>query len=299
MTLKIDMLRSFVAVAQAGNLADAATRLGRTQSAVSMTLKQFEERLGEKLFAGERKNRLTPLGEDIFALAQQQLARYDETVQAIETSARAPRGLLRIASVPSVAGLAFPRAITALTARHPFLRIDLRDTDSAQVIDMLTRAEADLGVVSGQPSLNGIETEPLFRDAFGLFCAPDHPLARAEAPPDLNAVVQAGLIANNLSAGIDDDRLRAAHGGAMVTVRNTLSLINMVRTGHWVTILPRSVLHIAPDTLAFRPILGLDAHRTVSLLIRSRSRHRNYAAELRDILRGMSFDALPGVATRS
>ena len=45
--IKIEMLRCFSAVARSGNLADAAARLGRTQSAVSMTLKQLEDAFPE------------------------------------------------------------------------------------------------------------------------------------------------------------------------------------------------------------------------------------------------------------
>ncbi|MBT6300032.1 MAG: LysR family transcriptional regulator, partial [Rhodobacteraceae bacterium] len=41
MAIKIDMLRCFQAVANHGSLAAAATVLGRTPSAISMTLKQF------------------------------------------------------------------------------------------------------------------------------------------------------------------------------------------------------------------------------------------------------------------
>lgn len=61
MAIKIEMLRCFATVAQTGNLAEAAAYLGRTQSAVSMTLKQLEENLGQRLFKSDRKNRLTPL----------------------------------------------------------------------------------------------------------------------------------------------------------------------------------------------------------------------------------------------
>ena len=146
MALKIEMLRCFSTVAQTGNLADAAVRLGRTQSAISMTLKQLEEHLGQPLFEGERKSNLTAMGEEVFDLAQQQLRQFDETVSAIETSASAPHGLLRIASVPSVAGLLFPSAIDDLTCRHPNLKVELRDCDSNQVIDSLLRGQADVGV---------------------------------------------------------------------------------------------------------------------------------------------------------
>ena len=50
MAIKIEMLRCFVAVAEHGNLNDAANRLGRTPSAVSMSLKQLTDHLGAPLF---------------------------------------------------------------------------------------------------------------------------------------------------------------------------------------------------------------------------------------------------------
>ena len=62
------MLSCFAAVAESGNLADAGVRLGRTPSAISMTLKQMEDHLGARLFETDRKNRLTPLGEEVFGL---------------------------------------------------------------------------------------------------------------------------------------------------------------------------------------------------------------------------------------
>ena len=67
MAIKIEMLRNFVAVAELGNLNDAAERLGRTASAVSMSLKQLEDHLGAPLFETDRKNRLTALGQFTFA----------------------------------------------------------------------------------------------------------------------------------------------------------------------------------------------------------------------------------------
>ncbi len=77
MSIKIEMLRCFCTVAQTGNLAEAADRLGRTQSAVSMTLKQLEDHLGKKLFEGERKTHLSPLGRQVFDLALKQVRQFD------------------------------------------------------------------------------------------------------------------------------------------------------------------------------------------------------------------------------
>ena len=80
MAIKIDMLRCFLTVAERGNLADAATALGRTPSAVSMMLRQFEDHIGAPLFEAGRKSRLTRLGELIRVEAGRELAHFDRTV---------------------------------------------------------------------------------------------------------------------------------------------------------------------------------------------------------------------------
>lgn len=284
MSIKIEMLRCFSIVAQTGNLAEAATRLGRTQSALSMTLKQLEQHLGQRLFESERKNRLTPLGEQVFELAQEQLRRFDHTVKAIETSARSPRGLIRIASIPSVVGLVFPSAIKTMTRRYPGLNIELRDTDTQQVIEALLRGQADIGVASGRHVLNGIRQSPLFRDRFGLVCAPDHPLAHQKRTPTIQQVASAGFIRNNLCSLIETPDFQVATESTKVTVHNTMSLVAMVRTRNWVTVLPQTVVQIMPSDLVFRRIANLPDQRHVSLFLRERSPHLHFSEEIWQII---------------
>ncbi len=279
------MLRCFSTVAQTGNLADAAIRMGRTQSALSMTLKQLEEHLGQRLFENERKNRLTPLGQEVFRLAQQQLRQFDGTIDAIQTAANAPQGLLRVASIPSASGLALPDAIKEVTECHSSLRVELRDMDTGMVIDALLQDHADIGIVSGVPTLNGIACSPLFDDTFGLICGVSHHLASWPTPPTMEQVFNASFIRNNLCELIEAPEVKAAMTAARVTVHNTHSLLAMVRAGEWVTILPESVARIFPENLAFRPIAGLNDIRRVSLLTRSRTQFPALVEEFTSILR--------------
>jgi LysR family transcriptional regulator, carnitine catabolism transcriptional activator len=284
MAIKLEMLRSFSVVAQAGNLAEAAARLGRTQSAVSMTLKQLEDHLGQRLFEGERKNRLTPLGDQIFELAQNQIRQFDDTLSTIEASARAPRGIIRVASVPSVAGLVFPSAIRTMSQRYPEVAIELRDTDTQNVIDALLQGHADLGLVSGIHKLNGVRSAHLFEDSFGLICSAQHPLATQPDAPTLVQVLLSGFVMNNLCNQIEMPEFTARISETKITVHNTLSLIAMVSTENWVTILPRSVLRLLPYDLCFRMIAGLEVKRQVQLLLRERSPFLHLAEELAEIV---------------
>ena len=75
MAIKLEMMRCFRAVAERGTLAEAAEALGRTPSAVSMTLSQFEREVGGALFEGAGKGRLTPLGRMVLDEVTEEIGR--------------------------------------------------------------------------------------------------------------------------------------------------------------------------------------------------------------------------------
>ncbi|WP_170763629.1 LysR family transcriptional regulator [Ruegeria lacuscaerulensis] len=279
MAIKIETLRCFCTVAQTGNLVEAADRLGRTQSAVSMTLKQFEDHLGKKLFEGERKNRLSHLGQQVFEIALKQVRQFDQSVLNIEAAANAEHGLLRIVSVPSVAALVFPKVLAHMTRRFPGLKIELRDTDTQQVLDALVEGKADIGLASGHHALNGVRAIPLFEDRFGLVCASEHHLITRPAAPTLEDVGEVPFIRNALCDLIQSPRFHETIAAADVTVHNTHSLITMVRTGDWVTVLPQTVAEFIPEATAFRPIADLTDRRQVYLYVSERSRFQSLADE--------------------
>jgi len=292
MAIKIEMLRCFSAVAEAGNLGDAATRLGRTQSAVSMTLKQLEDHLGQRLFVSDRKNQLTPVGQQIFELARIELRQFDDTLKAIQAAAVAPQGLVRVASVPSVAGLVFPSMVKKFHEVCPGTKIELHDTDSQQVVDALSRGKADIGIASTDHTLNGIQQTPLFSDRFGLICSPRHPLAHRNGPISMTDVVSDAFIKNDLCLSIESESFQDMTSRADLSARNTLSLISMVRSDKWVTILPSAVRHIAPSDLVFREISDLTSQRQVNLLLREKSPFQDYAEKLKDVILSTNWELI-------
>jgi len=101
--IKIDALRTFVTVAGSGTLKEAAEKMGRTQSALSMTLKQLEAELNGSLFETDRKRDLTDLGQYVLQIATDILRDHDHGLDLIERYASGRAGRLRLASVPSVA----------------------------------------------------------------------------------------------------------------------------------------------------------------------------------------------------
>ncbi|MBO9449792.1 LysR family transcriptional regulator [Tropicibacter sp. R16_0] len=289
MSIKLETLRTFCTVAQTGNLAEAADRLGRTQSAVSMTLKQFEEHLGRKLFQGERKAQLSALGEEVFEQALKQVRAYDETIQGIEGAAQSRHGQIRIASVPSVAAVVFPAVTDHMTKRFPGVKIEMRDTHTSQVLDALLSGRADIGIASGHHPLNGIETVPLFRDPFGLIASADHPLAQAPQHPTLAEVVTRNFVRNALCDLIQTPDFLNAVEKSDVTIQNTLSLVAMVQTKDWVTILPQTVTRFLPQSVIFRPISDLPDQREVYLYTRTRTPHETITRACADFIQSRDW----------
>ncbi|WP_350432079.1 LysR family transcriptional regulator [Shewanella sp. H8] len=68
--LKIELLESFIAIAECGNLSKAADKICRTQSALSLQVKKLEESVGKSLLIRDNKGvTLTESGETLLIYA--------------------------------------------------------------------------------------------------------------------------------------------------------------------------------------------------------------------------------------
>lgn len=82
--LDVDLLRTFVTIAQAGNFTRAAERLLRQQSTISLQMKRLEDALGQRLLdRTPRSVCLTPEGEAVLSYAQRILDLNDEMVSLV------------------------------------------------------------------------------------------------------------------------------------------------------------------------------------------------------------------------
>ena len=267
--MKIEALRCFATVARCGNLADAAEQLGRTPSAVSMMLKQFEQHLGAPLFESERKSKLTELGAFALEESMRELDHFERTVAAIEGFARSEAGIVRVAAVPSVAEAILPRVVRDFLLAQPGVWIDISDMDSAAILRELERERVDLGFATGIGARGGIERTILFSDAFGVVCPTDHPLTAVGDSLDWQALEPWPFIANGLCSHIADEGFQRIFAGSRLMVRNTTSLLAMVRAGVGVTVLPRLAVSRMEREVRFLPVADPAARRRIDVLRRA------------------------------
>ncbi|PHP28216.1 LysR family transcriptional regulator [Limimaricola cinnabarinus] len=269
MAIKIEMLRCFCAVVQQGSLNEAASQLGRTPSAVSMMLKQFEEHVGAALFETARKSRLTPLGEMVYGEARREVEHFGRTVAAIEGLSRAEEGQVRLAVTPSVATAILPPVIRRFRRDHPKVRIDMRDMDSASVQRELEAERADIGIASIAAGA-GFERKLLFSDPFGVVCAPGDVLASRGDAVGWRDLAGRDFIANGLCRLIEDPAFAPILDAAPMSVPNTASLLALVRGGVGLTLLPRRAVPLDDEGLAFLPLAESEARRHLYLVSQPR-----------------------------
>ncbi|MCB1883240.1 MAG: LysR family transcriptional regulator [Geminicoccaceae bacterium] len=242
MTPSIASLRTFVVVAECQNLKEAAVRLGRTPSAVSMTLAQVEAGLGGLLFEGERKTALTPLGRFALVQAQDAVERHARAVAAMRAFAKGGMGRVDVAAVPSVAQSLLPEALRRFLSDRPGVEVDVRDADSRSVWRLVEEGRVELGIASPGAEAPGLAFAPLFEDGLCLVCRSGDPLARLGRPLAWRDLAGRPLLANGICAAIASADFQALLADAAVMVRNVTSLKALARAGVGVTVLPRLVM---------------------------------------------------------
>jgi DNA-binding transcriptional LysR family regulator len=263
--LRLEALRAFVEVAEHGNIKDASERLYRTPSALSMTLKQIEDRLGCPLFETDRKSTLTEMGRFLYTQSVVLLRDYDRAMEQIEAQSKARSGRLRIASVPSVATTLLPHFLQEFMASRPDLDIDLVDTDSTDVRHLVETGQVDFGIAGLPPDLPGLASEPIFRDPFKLVCRSDSALATKSGDLDWSDLDGPTLIVNEAARNLPSPAFQRLALQARFSVRNVASLVAMVQAGMGVTLLPSLATVNLPAALTARPLKDPACMRTVSL----------------------------------
>lgn len=269
LAIKIEMLRCFRAVVEHGSLADASLALGRTPSAVSMMLKQFEDHVGAPLFETARKSRLTPLGDMIHTEAARELQHFERTVSVIEGLSRAEMGYVRLAVTPSVATTIMPPIISQFMKDHPKVRIDMRDMNSASVQKELEKERADIGLATINSSPN-LDRRKLFSDHFGVVCRNEHPLAKDWDTLAWSDLAEYEFISHGLCSLINDDNFFPILEASRLSVPNTSSLLGLINAGVGITVLPHLAVTAVYQDLVFLPLADSNACRDLYLVTQKR-----------------------------
>ncbi|MFT4268074.1 MAG: LysR family transcriptional regulator [Xenophilus sp.] len=156
---RLDLLDTFVRVAEAGSLSKAARLMGITQPTASRRLLELERMLGCKLALRTTASfSLTDEGRQLVAEARALADRWAGLAERISGARNRPEGTLRVIG-PSGYGTGFlTDTVTDLRAAWPQLRVELTLTD--RVVD-LTASGAECWVCVGEVRDPGLVSRPL------------------------------------------------------------------------------------------------------------------------------------------
>jgi DNA-binding transcriptional LysR family regulator len=183
--MDLRQLRYFVAVAERGGFAAAASTLNVAQSALSRHIKLLEHELGGALLErGARGVAATESGKVLLARGRWLLEALDDIKTEVRTENREPSGTVRLGAPSTLADTFYAPLARLFAGRFPRVRLELSDGLTEEMCDRLLKGELDLAMVTA-PQPNDHLAYDCQRHAVGGAgaVAPGRARARAAARP--------------------------------------------------------------------------------------------------------------------
>ena len=178
-------LDAFLALAEHRNLTAAANSLALGTSAVSNSLRKFEECLEIHLFERTANSYIpTRFGEALalhIKLAKNLLRHALDEISSIRGN---HTGKVTVGTLPLVRTQILPRAIIALLDEHPDIDVATTESSYPDLMAGLHCGDVDflLGAMRGITDDESICEEPLFEDVLSIVVRGQHPLAKMKKP---------------------------------------------------------------------------------------------------------------------
>ncbi|WP_448203638.1 LysR substrate-binding domain-containing protein [Azospirillum sp. sgz302134] len=148
--LDTDLLRAFVAVADARSFTRAGEALCRTQAAVSQQVRRLEEAVGKRVFERDTKSvSLTRDGELLLTYARRMLTLNDEVMALMRRPALAPS--VRIGTPDDYATMLLPDVLARFAASYPEVPVEVVCDNSPDLVAEIDKGRYDLALVTRHP----------------------------------------------------------------------------------------------------------------------------------------------------
>lgn len=180
MNLDLDLLRTFVAVADLNTFAAAAAAVCRTQFAVSQQMQRLEQLVGKELFARHGRNKLlTEHGIQLLGYARKILRFNDEACMSLMFSNL--QGVLTLGASDESADTILPFLLNRISSVYPKLALDVSVKRNAFMVEMLKENEVDLVVTTHRPGQ--FDSLTLRTSPTHWYCAAEYVLQKGEPIP--------------------------------------------------------------------------------------------------------------------
>lgn len=248
LNLDLDLLRTFVAVADLSTFAAAAAAVRRTQSAVSQQMQRLEQLVGKELFARHGRNKLlTEHGIQLLGYARKILRFNDEACTSLMFSSL--QGQLILGSSDESSDTILPFLLNRISSAYPKLALDVRVKRHCVIAEMLKEQQVDLALTTHP--LEGFESTVLRTSPTLWYCAAEFTL-RPEEPVPLVLLDDPSPFRDMIIQTLD----QAGIAWRLAYVASTLSAVRAaVKAGLGIT--GRPVEMMSPDLRALGKAEGM------------------------------------------
>lgn len=180
--LSLRQMQILSSVAEHGSILNATRRMNMTQPAVSRAVMEIERIVGQPLFVrSPRGVSLTPAGAIFVGHARAALSSMRVAAQEMEDLQRGHAGRLTIGTLPNGAGGPLPQALVEARRERPGLMVTVVEGLYQQMAASLRSGDLDFVIGRLRPTDggDGLVTQPLYRQRWGVFARADHPAYRA------------------------------------------------------------------------------------------------------------------------
>jgi len=275
-------IRAFLCVARLGSFTKSALELHISQPALTVQIRQLEEWLGVRLFdRNKRQVVITPAGRDLLPLLERVLTDLETVKNAGQELAGIKRGMVAIATLPSVAADILPIAILRFHAEYPDIDVRVSDVFAEQIFHLVKQENVDFGISSKPGSDKELEVEDFLKDPLCVLFPEKHFLSKNPEPTLRDIAVWPLILPTreNSTRTLIDQAIEKEELNTRLSCEagHVTTAIGMVRAGLGVSIVPASVVGQTNEGVRMAPIHTPGLIRNIGI-IRKRNRSMSPAA---------------------
>jgi DNA-binding transcriptional LysR family regulator len=257
--MNLHHLTALLAIADKGSFTRGAKSLDISQSSLSHAIRDLERELGVTLFLRDRHGaHLTASGRRLLTHARQALASLDSMRAEADHARGILSGRVRIGSIPSATVSFLPKVIAHFGRQHPQIEVLLLEEPSQgmqQLAEWLRTDAIDFAIV--ELPMKELNVTPLIRDELCAIVSKKSVLAKRK-----QLTVQELSRQPFVMSRYSSERLvQAAYAERRVSpvvrfeVQDLGTLVNMVREGLGISIVPRVVFSDTPPGVVLVPVV--------------------------------------------
>lgn len=287
-SLNLDQLQTLEAVVELASFTGAARRLNLSQSAVSVQIRELEQRFGLRLIERlGKKAYATAAGREVLEHARRISVEADAIAAAMRRFRDGWIGRVHIGAALTALMYLLPPVLKKLRTEHPGIDLLISNAPTVEMVEKVLRNEMDLGVVTLPVEDNRLMIAPLHAEHMvAIFPAMARDIP-AEVTPEYAAtqflVLEFGAVSELIRSWMSARSL-APQSPMIVSAIEAVKVV--VSAGMGMSIVPEMTIAQRNDDIVVRP-LNPPLTRTLALI-----QHRNKPDELalrivRDALMGL------------